>query len=550
MASVVPHCSCNPASENHLVCHSVSLSSCFSRRHSLSSSEFSGFSAAASINKLKAQNAVLVVRAEASIAVETQTPISDAGTSADAVMAVSLAREAVQAANYVFALSNMHEYESDFVSEADLLRLQRARLAEMELNLFEVDEEKTDEVNDAEEGTSSALYVNDSCSPEGVKNLEDQKYKRKGESVSVRSTKRKERLTKRERANVKARKTVVSNTIGVDPLNRSSRQPRIPVQRAMADPIRSFLVNNGSGKARLLTAAEEVNLSHKIQDLLVLESTKRELQKQLGRDPTLAEWAKAMHMSLGAFSTRLTEGRRCKDTMIKCNLRLVISVAKKYEGKGMSVQDLIQEGSQGLIRGCEKFDPTKGFKFSTYAHWWIMQAVTRALLQKSRLVRVPSHVSDTLLRVRRAKEILKLKYGVSPSDADVARFVGITMERLRVVSNTSRVCKSMDKPVGRELNMNLGEMIADTSINPSECKFMKQLLKEDVDVVLRTLKPRERDVMKLRYGLDDGRRRTLEEIGRMFHVTRERIRQIECRAMIKLKDPERSEALRGLLTEC
>lgn len=544
MASVVPHCSCTPASEKHAVCFRTSLSSCFSRRHSFSSSESALSGAAVSVYELKFQNIVHAARAEATMALETGTPISGAGTLVDATKVVSLAREAVLAANQLFMLSSMHDYKSEFISEEDLLRLQRARLAALEMNLFEFNESESFQITHDQEDTSSSVYVNDLCHQQT--NFEDQNYTRNGESVAVRSARRKERLTKRERAQ---KKSVSMPTITEDTFKSTRRHSKVPGPGTMPDPIRSFLVTNGSKKSKLLTAAEEVNLSHKIQDLLVLESVKKAVHKQLGREPTLSEWANAMNMKLAAFSTRLMEGQRCKDRMIKCNLRLVISVAKKYEGKGLSLEDLMQEGSQGLIRGCEKFDPNKGFKFSTYAHWWIMQAVTKALLQKSRLVRLPANLFDTILCVRRSKQVLQLKYGCSPSDAVVARHAGVTMERMRTVSKASKFCKSLDKLVGKESNMNLQDMIPDASIHPAECKFMKRLVKEDVDSVLQTLKPKERDVMRLRYGLDDGKRRTLEEIGRMYNVTRERIRQIECKAMIKLKDPERNEALRGLLYE-
>ncbi|MCO5600639.1 hypothetical protein L7F22_054754 [Adiantum nelumboides] len=179
-----------------------------------------------------------------------------------------------------------------------------------------------------------------------------------------------------------------------------------------------------------------------------------------------------------------------------------------------------------------------------------MQAVTKALVLKSRLLRIPSHASDTLLVIRRAKDDLQIQYGHAPSDLVVSKYTGISLERLRMLSKASKRCKkSLDKPVGKDLDMNLKDMIKDRSFQPSECKYLREFFMEDVDSVLRTLRPRERDVMRLRYGLVDGNPKTLVEIGRLFSVTRERIRQIEVKAMSKLKEPERKEVLRSMLSE-
>ncbi|KAH7284687.1 hypothetical protein KP509_34G066500 [Ceratopteris richardii] len=439
----------------------------------------------------------------------------------------------------------MHNDKLDYISEADVLRLQRARLTEMELVLFDLTEDHC--INFEDDGTHSRLALDH---PSGLGHFEEQKITDDSEAIVVRSTKRNERLTKRQRALLKARMTSISvaASLKVDS-NADNRHQKSPLQRLSQDHIRAFLVNNGSGKPKILTAAEEMKLSFKIQDLLILTSVKTTLKEQLGREPNLAEWAEAMHMELGAFSRRLTEGQHCKNMMIRCNLRLVISIARKYEGRGLSMEDLIQEGSQGLIRGCEKFDPKKGFKFSTYAHWWIMQAMTKAIIQKSRLVRLPAHASETLLTIKRAKDFIQTAYGRVPTNVDISKYTGIPMERLKLLSNASKPCRSLDKPVGKDFDINLADIIPDNSRHPFECKFMRTLLREDVDSVLKTLKPKERAVVRLRYGLDDGMQRTLEDIGRRFHVTRERIRQIECKAMAKLREPKRLETLRTMLAD-
>ncbi|MCO5563361.1 hypothetical protein L7F22_017002 [Adiantum nelumboides] len=538
-----PHCAGKSSSDNYLACYIAST--CFSQRHL---SEFASSWELPTACKHKLQNVATSGRVEAVLASESHTPSG----SGQALMDVnnSPGLEGVQSESFTLAVMDIYAYKSEGISEADILRLQRARLAKLELNLFDLSEDEV-ELREIEDGASLPIRLESSQCCGTVKNSDDQSFTRKGENVAVKSTKRNERLEKRERACTKARKTSLAvSAITADGLITKSSQGKLPAsQRFTPDPIRSFLVSNGSGNPRVLTAAEEVSLSDKIQDLLVLNAAKEVLQKQLGREPTMAEWAGAMHMKLGEFTSRLTEDQHCKNTMIQCNLRLVISVAKKYEGKGLSVEDLIQEGSQGLMRGCEKFDPKKGCKFSTYAHWWIMQAITKALVYKSRLLRIPSHASDTLLVIRRAKHDLRIQYGHAPSDLVVSKYTGISMERLRVLSKASKSCRSLDKLVGKEQDMNLKEMIADRSFQPSECKYLREFFMEDVDSVLRTLRPRERDVMRLRYGLDDGNPKTLVEIGRLFCVTRERIRQIESKAMSKLKEPERKEALRSMLSE-
>eukprot|EP00850_Spirogloea_muscicola_P003949 SM000016S01937 [mRNA] locus=s16:728202:730520:- [translate_table: standard] len=378
-------------------------------------------------------------------------------------------------------------------------------------------------------------------------------------TFAVRSTKRIERLQKRERATERAEQVAAAASIAV-PIK--VKKPSLG-QHDPSDPIRSYL--REIGKTRLLTGLEEVQLSQGIQDLLKLERLSHSLAEELGRAPTLAEWSRAAGMEQTAFETRVKDGRACKDKMVLSNLRLVVSVAKKYQGRGMAFQDLIQEGSMGLIRGAEKFDHTKGFKFSTYAHWWIRQAVTRAIADQARTIRLPQqfgsaaadqvvnvrkgqvHLYEVISRINKAKKMLIQEHGRPPREDELAEIVGMPADKIRSILKAARIPVSMEKPVGKDGDQTLSECIADRDIESPEDAIAKRLLKQDLEAVLHTLNPRESEVMRLRYGLDDGRVKTLEEIGNIFRVTRERIRQIESKALRKLRQPSRNSVLRAYL---
>eukprot|EP00850_Spirogloea_muscicola_P019784 SM000199S05411 [mRNA] locus=s199:123460:125778:+ [translate_table: standard] len=360
-------------------------------------------------------------------------------------------------------------------------------------------------------------------------------------TFAVRSTKRIERLQKRERATERAEQVAAAASIAA-PIK--AKKPSLG-QHDPSDPIRSYL--REIGKTRLLTGLEEVQLSQGIQDLLKLERLSKSLAEELGRAPTLAEWSRAAGMEQTAFETRVKDGRACKDKMVLSNLRLVVSVAKKYQGRGMAFQDLIQEGSMGLIRGAEKFDHTKGFKFSTYAHWWIRQAVTRAIADQARTIRLPVHLYEVISRINKAKKLLIQEHGRPPREDELAEIVGMPADKIRSILKAARIPVSMEKPVGKDGDQTLSECIADRDIESPEDAIAKRLLKQDLEAVLHTLNPREREVMRLRYGLDDGRVKTLEEIGNIFRVTRERIRQIESKALRKLRQPSRNSVLRAYL---
>lgn len=346
------------------------------------------------------------------------------------------------------------------------------------------------------------------------------------------------------------------------------------------DSIRIYLQE--IGRIRLLRAEEEIELARKIADLLKLERireefrlyTDAELGKQvflferiekiiseksekepklsdikayLGKTelvaPLVEEWQAKSKEYLSAFKRRLYHGRRAKEKMVQSNLRLVVSIAKKYMNRGLSFQDLIQEGSLGLIRAAEKFDHEKGYKFSTYATWWIRQAITRAIADQSRTIRLPVHLYETISRIKKTTKILSQEMRRKPTEEEIATKMEMTIEKLRFIAKSAQLPISLETPIGKEEDSRLGDFIEADGETPED-EVSKNLLREDLENVLDTLSPRERDVLRLRYGLDDGRMKTLEEIGQIFNVTRERIRQIEAKALRKLRHPNRNSILK------
>ena len=307
------------------------------------------------------------------------------------------------------------------------------------------------------------------------------------------------------------------------------------------DSIRVYLQE--IGRIRLLRPDEEIELARKIADLLQLEELAAQFESDHGHYPDTKEWAALVEMPLIKFRRRLMLGRRAKEKMVQSNLRLVVSIAKKYMNRGLSFQDLIQEGSLGLIRAAEKFDHEKGYKFSTYATWWIRQAITRAIADQSRTIRLPVHLYETISRIKKTTKVLSQEFGRKPTEEEIAESMEMTIEKLRFIAKSAQLPISLETPIGKEEDSRLGDFIEADIENPEQ-DVAKNLLREDLEGVLATLSPRERDVLRLRYGLDDGRMKTLEEIGQIFDVTRERIRQIEAKALRKLRHPNRNGVLK------
>jgi len=303
---------------------------------------------------------------------------------------------------------------------------------------------------------------------------------------------------------------------------------------ASFDPVRMYLKE--IGKVPLLTGPQEVTLAQRIE--AGVHATLR-----LESQPNLTE---DQRTSLEAVAT---DGDMAKRQLTEANLRLVVSIAKRYVGRGMALLDLVQEGNLGLIRAVEKFDYTKGFKFSTYATWWIRQAITRAIADQARTIRIPVHMVETMNKVLRVQRSMLQELGREPTVEEVAAKVELTPDRVRDIQRISLEPVSLETPVGEEDDSSLGDFVEDPSAIAPATAAARALLTEAIEEALEELNDRERAVVRLRFGLDDGQVRTLEEVGREFGVTRERIRQIESKTLAKLRHPTRSQRLRDYLEE-
>ena len=317
----------------------------------------------------------------------------------------------------------------------------------------------------------------------------------------------------------------------------------VPEGVSVEDPVRMYLKE--IGKVPLLSADEEIELAQNMEDGAVATEKINVLK---GRIDGASEEEKAeIKEEIKTLQRDVDKGADAKKRLAEANLRLVVSIAKRYVGRGMLFLDLIQEGNLGLIKAVEKFDYKKGYKFSTYATWWIRQAITRAIADQARTIRIPVHMVETINKLIRVSRQLLQELGREPSPEEIAKEMNMPVERVREILKISQEPVSLETPIGEEEDSHLGDFIQDESI-PTPVEATNQtLLHEQLDEVVSTLTEREQRVIKLRFGWDDGRPRTLEEVGKEFNVTRERIRQIEAKALRKLRHPNRSRKLKDFL---
>ncbi|XP_043694810.1 RNA polymerase sigma factor sigB [Telopea speciosissima] len=482
---------------------------------------------------------------EATLATETLLTGEEATIAAAAAEAIALAKAAVKVAKDAALMvggipsAKSVSRHSDFPTEADILRLERARLNEME-QADEIGQPVgLEAVQDEEHYAQVPIKDPDNLDPadEDLELLQMHLSK----NIAVRSGRQIERQARRARAAEK----IAANVVSVKSCS-ASRKKRAAIQDVdYSDPLR--YLRGTTSTSRLLTTTEELELSEGIQDLLKLERLRDELAERCGGEPTFVQWAAAAGVDQKALRKRLNYGIFCKDKMIKSNIRLVISIAKNYQGAGLNLQDLVQEGCRGLVRGAEKFDASKGFKFSTYAHWWIKQAVRKSLSDQSRTIRLPFHMVEATYRVKEARKQLYSETGRHPDNEEVAEAAGLSMKRLTAVLLTPKAPRSLDQKTGMNQDLKLSEVIADPNAETSEDLLIKQFMKQDLEKVLDSINPREKQVIRWRFGLEDGRMKTLQEIGELMGVSRERIRQIESCAFRKLKNKKRTIHLQQYL---
>jgi RNA polymerase primary sigma factor len=330
-------------------------------------------------------------------------------------------------------------------------------------------------------------------------------------------------------------------------LTQDIREGEVPKAYLTPCPARQYSSRNGKVAKPLIKGHEEEEMEMGAPEApdaegLNIDDSVRMWLKRIGRIPLLSpdqEVALSQHARLGC--------PECKRALIEANLRLVVSIAKRFVGRGLSMQDLIQEGNMGLIRAAEKFDPDRGFRFSTYATWWVRQAISRAICDHGRTIRVPVHTLEAVNRMIKATSQLQQQLGREATSSEIGVKMNIAVEKIEDYHRAIAEPLSLDTPVGDSDDAALGEFIVDKSIETPADAAVRAMLRHRIDAILATLTERERDVIALRYGLTNGQPHTLEEVARAFHVTRERIRQIEQKALKKLKHPSRATPLKELL---
>ena len=322
---------------------------------------------------------------------------------------------------------------------------------------------------------------------------------------------------------------------------KKSPQNRSPLSK---DPMRDYLLE--IGRVPLLEKSEEIILGKRVQRMISLLTEKEKLEQKLGFEPNLKQWANAVGLTEQELNQVLRQGNLAKKKMIEANLRLVVSVAKKYQKRQLEFLDLIQEGNLGLNRCVEKFDPSKGYRFSTYAYWWIRQAITRAIAVKSRTIRLPIHVTEKVNKVKKAQRELASSLGRTATLDEVAKELELGLEEIRKCLKANQRLLSLDLRLGDEQEMNLSEVIEDNGISPEDYAT-KNSMTQDIRELLSELSPKEREVLSLRFGLEDGQEWSLASIGKRLNLSRERVRQLQTRALAHLSHKQHS-AMREYLS--